>query len=224
MSTNKKDEDFSKFLALEVAKKERILNAAMKEFTAGYKNASTDNIVREAGISKGLLYHYFGTKGRLYDFLVDYAINTMQHEYIDLANVMQPDILESVWQLSLLKQELSLRYPAIFDFIANAYVDSTAPDSGIRLSRFKAIHANIMQQVYEHADYSLLREDIDAKKAIDIILWTLEGFAHTTAATESGENMGTNPRDNYDEYLTEFQKIIDILRQCFYRQKKEEES
>lgn len=42
-----------KIMSLAPDKRDRILNAAMKEFARGYKNASTDNIVRESGISKG---------------------------------------------------------------------------------------------------------------------------------------------------------------------------
>jgi AcrR family transcriptional regulator len=48
---------FSKFLSLDREKQDRILNAAIKEFALkGYKNASTNEIVREAEISKGLLF------------------------------------------------------------------------------------------------------------------------------------------------------------------------
>lgn len=220
MSNQDKIEDFQKFLVLDAEKRERILNAAMKEFTAGYKNASTDNIVKEAGISKGLLFHYFGTKERLYGFLVNYAIDTVQREYIDLVNLVQSDILESIWQLSLLKRDLSLHHPAIFDFAANAYVDSTAPDCGIRLSRVGEIQANIIAQVYASADHTLFRDDIDPKRAVDIILWSIEGFANSIVAAVPGESLGSAPRDNYDKYLEEFQEVIDVLRRCLY--KKEE--
>lgn len=52
-----------KFLELDKLKQDRIINAAMKEFALkGYKNASTNEIVKEAGISKGLLFHYFTNK------------------------------------------------------------------------------------------------------------------------------------------------------------------
>lgn len=54
---------FSKFLNLNPEKQDRILNAALKEFAQkGYQNASTNEIVKEAGISKGLLFHYFNNK------------------------------------------------------------------------------------------------------------------------------------------------------------------
>lgn len=44
-------------------KKERMINSALKEFSVNtFQKASTNTIVEEAGISKGLLFHYFGNK------------------------------------------------------------------------------------------------------------------------------------------------------------------
>ncbi|MDR2572521.1 MAG: TetR/AcrR family transcriptional regulator, partial [Oscillospiraceae bacterium] len=62
-----------KIMAMDPEKRDRVINAAMKEFRKGFKSACTDEIVREAGISKGLLFHYFGTKDGLYDFLLKNA-------------------------------------------------------------------------------------------------------------------------------------------------------
>jgi len=58
MGRGEKPAEIEKFLKLDDEKKDRILNAAMKEFRYGYVKASTDIIVKEAGISKGLLFHY----------------------------------------------------------------------------------------------------------------------------------------------------------------------
>jgi AcrR family transcriptional regulator len=52
-------------MQMEPEKRERVINAALMEFRHGFEHTSTDAIVREAGISKGLLYHYFGTNTRL---------------------------------------------------------------------------------------------------------------------------------------------------------------
>ena len=75
-----------------------------------------------------------------------------------------------------------------------------------------------MTQIYTHADLSLIRDDIDPKKAIDIMIWTLEGYANSTISVRPGENLGSAPRDNYDKYMEEFEEIIRILRKCFYKQ------
>lgn len=211
-------ENFQKFLSLPEEKRERIINAAMKEFLAGYKKASTDNIVREAGISKGLLFHYFGTKERLYNFLIDYSISVMQREYVDLINIIQPDILETVWQLSLLKRDLSNQFPDIFDFITNAFVDASAKNESTanNLAKFNAIQAEIFEGIYTHADTSLFRDDIDPQMAIQIMSWTMHGYGQSKANAVPGENIGANARENYEKYLEEFQEILNTLRKCFY--------
>ena len=61
-----------KFFDLKKDKQDRMINAALKVFALnGYKHASTDDIVKEAGISKGLLFHYFGSKAGVYEFIYE---------------------------------------------------------------------------------------------------------------------------------------------------------
>ena len=56
-----------RFYKLPEEKRERILEAAAKEFTAhGYDAASLNKILDEAGISKGAAYYYFDDKADLY--------------------------------------------------------------------------------------------------------------------------------------------------------------
>jgi len=211
-------EDNQKFMSLEEDKRERILNAAMKEFLGGFKKASTDNIVREAGISKGLLFHYFGTKENLYNFLVDYAVNTVQTEYIDLINIHQPDILDSIWQLSLLKQDLSKRFPTMFEFLTRVYVDDKDCPAKEHLVRFYAIQAKVMQDVYAHCDKSLFRDDIDPERTIEIITWAVAGYSQSKV-NQANANTGSigDVIKNYDAFLEEFKAYLEILRKCFYK-------
>jgi AcrR family transcriptional regulator len=56
-----------RFGKLSEKKRERILEAAAKEFSAhGYEGASMNHILEEAGISKGAAYYYFDDKADLY--------------------------------------------------------------------------------------------------------------------------------------------------------------
>lgn len=56
-----------RFNKLSAKKRERILEAAAKEFAAnGYDGASMNRILDEAGISKGAAYYYFDDKADLY--------------------------------------------------------------------------------------------------------------------------------------------------------------
>jgi len=208
--------EYDKFLALEPEKQERILNAAMAEFLNGYKKASTDNIVREAGISKGILFHYFGTKENLYNFLVDYAVETVQKEYLDLINTHQPDILDSIWQLSLLKGELSQRYPTMFEFLTRVYIDDKDCPAKVHLQRFYAIQAKMMQDIHAHCDKSLFKDDISPEKAIEIITWAVTGFSQSKVNMAGTDNLGAVIA-NYEEFLNEFKAYLEILRKCFYK-------
>ena len=65
-----------KFFDLKKEKQDRMINASLKIFALnGYRHASTDDIVAEAGISKGLLFHYFVNKLGLYTF---YAVRIIR--------------------------------------------------------------------------------------------------------------------------------------------------
>ena len=57
-------------------KRQKILQASLDEFAEhGYLNASTNRIVQAAGISKGLLFHYFGSKKKLFLYVLDHTID-----------------------------------------------------------------------------------------------------------------------------------------------------
>ena len=74
-----------KFFDLSMEKQDKIMNAALKVFTKNrYKHASTDVIIKEAGISKGLLFHYFTSKAGLYSFLYAYCVKYVQMERIQI--------------------------------------------------------------------------------------------------------------------------------------------
>ena len=79
-----------RFFDLNREKQDRIINAALRIFAQnGYRHASTDIIVKEAGISKGLLFHYFTSKLGLFSFLFDYSIKYMLFEFDHLISAKE---------------------------------------------------------------------------------------------------------------------------------------
>ncbi|MCL1981800.1 MAG: TetR/AcrR family transcriptional regulator, partial [Clostridiales bacterium] len=72
----------TKIELLEPQRRDVLLNAALKEFvTKGYDEASTNIIAKEAGISKGLMFHYVNSKKDLFFFVYDYFTDMMDREY-----------------------------------------------------------------------------------------------------------------------------------------------
>ena len=71
-----------RFFDLKKARQDQIINGAMRIFAEnGYKHASTDEMVAAAGISKGLLFHYFKSKKGTWLFLYEYCTRYMLLEF-----------------------------------------------------------------------------------------------------------------------------------------------
>jgi len=201
-------------MAMEAEKRDRVINAAMKEFSKGYKVACTDTIVREAGISKGLLFHYFGTKDGLYNFILKNACEVIYNEYLVLIDLEQKDIIEKVWQMMLLKMDLSYKHPALFEFLAKAYVELQENPNDEFTEFFNKTRSIAVEKALEDIDTSLFKDGIDAKKAVNIILWTLNGYS----TSQINPNMRMEDyQKEYERYIKELTEYISILRETLYK-------
>lgn len=66
------------FLNLQDDKKKKIIEKGIEIFTKySYAEASTNQITKELGISKGSLFSYFGSKKEFYLYLLDTCINQL---------------------------------------------------------------------------------------------------------------------------------------------------
>lgn len=68
--------------------------------------------------------------------------------------------------------------------------------------------------MYENIDYSKFREDIDIEKAVEILNWTMLGYA------EKGLKLRDkfeNKQSFVDFYSQEWRKYSDLLKDCFYK-------
>ena len=69
------------FEKLPAEKKEMILAAGIREFAQkSYKDVSTDVITKECGISKGLLFHYFGSKKEYYLYCLKQSLECLTED------------------------------------------------------------------------------------------------------------------------------------------------
>ena len=109
-------------------KRQKIIRASIEEFRKGYALASTNEIVRKAGVSKGLLFHYFGSKKNLFleVFKECAAIFQAQiFEHLDAGpDNMSDDVFERLTNLALVKLELYRDNIALGQFLISAIQDS----------------------------------------------------------------------------------------------------
>lgn len=206
---------YSNFLKLDEEKRQRILNAAMKEFARqGYKNASTDNIVKEAKISKGALFHYFKNKKSLFLFLYEYSLEIIRNEILMKINFEMTDIFDRRRQATLQKIEIYKIHPLIYEFVAIAYMDDSNEIKKDIQGKSKKLMVYGKSKLYEGIDTSMFREDVDVARAFEIINWTAEGV--TNKIMSQIKNV---PLDklNYDEMLNEMDIYMNMLKKMFYK-------
>lgn len=204
-----------KFMTMEEEKRQRVIDAALKEFSKGYMAASTDVIVKEAGISKGLLFHYFGSKRGLFLFLIRYALAIYFAEYEKIISDTH-DFLENIRIGSKLKMELSLQNPLVFGFMLKAYaaMQDVFPE-GLPEDMLNLTNTGMRQicQISNNGQ-TLFKEGIDSEKAQNIIIWTMNGFIDTLF--RYGDNVDAY-KAHYDELAKELDEYLQMLRKILYR-------
>ncbi len=206
---------YSKFFSLEPEKRERIINAALKEFARnGYEKASTNEIVKEAEISKGSLFNYFNNKKELYLFLLDYVVEVIDQIYAEV-DWNETDIFKRMKAIGLVKFKIYKKFPEAFNFLkAVAHEDATEVKSEIK-EIGEQIIASGFERGYQNIDFTKFRDDIDIQKTINIINWTILGFAEQQRdEVDSFEDVGLEVFDEWDDYF-------DIMKRCFYKEEGE---
>ncbi len=199
-------------LDVESSKKEKIINAAIVEFSKnGFEKASTNAIVKRAGVSKGLIYHYFENKQALYDYLIYYVFNLVMGEINDKLNFNEPDIFKRFKEVAMIKMEISYHHPSIYDVIPKFYEDKSYEEIKALAESFSP---NIYQRIFsENVDYSLFKDEVDVEKAMKIINWTIEKIG------EEGmqEMVSTQGKLDLDSYASKFDSYMQILKNAFYK-------
>ncbi len=201
---------------MEEYKRNLFLTASMNEFAInGYKKASTDKIVKEANLSKGLLFYYFGTKKDLYLFLFEYSMEIILKDYYSHVDILERDILKRLKKLLLLKMELTKKYPNIFEFVASAFYEKD-PSVASKISMDnKEIFIQAEKKLINNINLSLFKPEINPKLAIDIILFTFKGYSNLQG--EAGKKLEDYNKE-YPRYIKEIDEYIKTLKIAFYRE------
>lgn len=201
---------------MDLDKRERIINAAIKEFSLyPYDRASTNNIVKNAGISKGLLFHYFGNKRELYERLIGFVLNKLFTKITTQIDWDERDIFERIKATVLIKMKVGQTYPNMFEFIVKVLLDthtSNIEDVKILYEKYGIDIQNLLGDIYtKNIDFSVFRDPQTVSKCINIIRWTMERYAEEWLL-----KIDTINGVNYSEIGEELDAYVTILRGLCY--------
>ena len=198
-------------------KRDRVINAAIEEFARfPYEKASTNHIVEKAGISKGLLFHYFDNKQSLYEQLIGFVIDKMYRAVMDRIDWQETDLFERIKQLALVKLEISRTYPHMFDFLLQmlTYKKAGKVDDIIEIYKGYGIDfRQVNEDIYtRNVDFSRFRDPDTISEAINIVRWSLEKYGE-----EQLFRLGADARLSFEEAAAGMDRYMDIMKKSFYK-------
>lgn len=148
--------------------KERILNVAIEEFAQnGYKAASTNVICKKSNISKGLLYHYYNSKEKLYITVVRHVIDNFKRNIaINIKNSKKKGI-DYVEEYFDIKFKFFKENPLYSKIIVNLVIDNSIEKARELSSEYQNYNNNLIHDVIKNID---MNPKFDKEKAFELII------------------------------------------------------
>lgn len=200
------------FLNLPLEKQNKIIDAALMCFGAnGYKKTSVSDISAAAGISKALVFHYFGTKKALYLYLIDSCIHIIMNEVKEKFDNAVTDFFDRIKLATKIEISVMKKHPAIFFFLGSVYCEN---DDEVK-EDIKAILENSEGEslrskiAFEGTDTSNFKDDIDPKLVMKVLFLLTDG--HLSKMPKA--------RIDLDALSKEFDEYINLFKRNFYKEK-----
>lgn len=196
------------FLNLPVEKQTKIIDAALMSFGAnGYKKTSISDIAAAAGISKAMVFHYFGSKKELYYYLIDYSGDIIIKEISEIYDTNITDFFERIRVGTEIKMSVIKRHPGILSFVYSVYMEREEEvQDGIQIMLLKGEEFR-KKIAFDNMDTTKFKADVDPQLVLRMLTMLGEGFANNIGA---GKNL--------EEISREFEQYLQLLRKNLYKE------
>lgn len=204
--------------ALPDEKRKNILSAALTEFAEhGYLNASTNRIVKAAGISKGLLFHYFDSKKKLFLYVLDHTINHLMQKMSTYAVQLSGDFFEQLGQYSMIKMRLGIEEPEMYHILYDVYVNLPDDIKEDLMERYGQILSDTRKDFVMTMDETKLRDGITRETAVNLIIDFLDGYYQRNIEyfkTKTPDELLTS----FDDLKNDMMRYLDIIKKGLYKE------
>ncbi|NLY53777.1 MAG: TetR/AcrR family transcriptional regulator [Firmicutes bacterium] len=203
---------------MDAEKQKQILDAVIKEFAQhGYSNASTNRMVQEAGISKGMLFYYFKNKEELFRYALEYSIDYIAKEYVSKLDFSEPDFIARLTQITEAKLRAYLQNPLPFAFLANILqtnrdVKEMFPDLYRQLEEMSS---RKLKEMFMNVDTTLFRQDVAPRHIFNLIRWSVDGYSQELLAYLEGKSLLDL---DWGHHFAEYYEFLNVLKRVFYEE------
>ena len=203
-----------KFFTLPQERQDLIRNSAMVEFGGGsFKKTSADSIAKRAGVSKGLLFHYFKDKREMYLYLFQYAID----ECVEIFNrhilkntyFQETDFFLILEKGQKVKMDMVRRHPGLFRFVMRAYYERDSVLTPKLRKKLDDVLAQTTESFLARADLYKFKDGVDPRAVVRLLTLSAEGMLAETGACTAEE---------IETLFLEYQKYAQMLRQNLYKE------
>jgi TetR/AcrR family transcriptional regulator len=216
LSDNRKANRGDRLKGLPEEKRRKILDAAIAEFAEnGYDKASTNAIVKEAGIAKGLLFHYFGSKRNLYLLALQHAVDFYVDYFMKSLGKLPSDLLDRLMMWGELKLRMFAEHPVMYRMGVSAIQDVPPDLRAEATGIYSRTTERLMPLFLEGVDWSFLREGMDPMKALQFVMLAINGISEkflAVARTRPDRGLADLPAA-----LKEMEEFKEMLRYGLYK-------
>lgn len=200
------------FTQLPTEKQNRILNAAYDEFiSSGFLSASTNRIIKNAEISKGSLFNYFGSKEALYLFMIKRSNTRLFKQLEPILQDLSPDLIERLRAFATSYLDLYINEPREFKFLM------TLTEAGNR-----SIVEKLMKETRDENQEKMLlifsgidteRLNLDLPEVIKVITWVMTGLKEQILGQSE---LIDDPERFKEQFLQEMELLFRVLKDGVY--------
>lgn len=200
-----------KFFHLPPERQDLIRSSAMLEFGEGsFKKTSADAIAKRAGISKGLLFHYFKDKRELYLYLFQYALDVCVRQYmLKTYDLGETDFFLALEMGQKIKMDMVRRYPGLFRFVMRAYYEGDSVLSPKLRKELDSLLESTSRDFLARMDLYKFKDGVDPWEVIRLLTLAAEGMMVRTKAYTAEE---------IESLFAEYKKYADMLRTHLYKE------
>jgi TetR/AcrR family transcriptional regulator len=197
------------FFNLSVEKQTASIDAAMAAFGAtGYRKTSISDIAGAAGISKAMVFHYFGTKKGLYLYLIDYGVKLITNEIEQKFDRTITDFFDRILQASEIKVAILQKHPSALYFMTAVFYETNeevAEDIQETLKKGDDYRDHI---AFDGMDTSKFKEGVDVKLIMKMLYWMAEGYMDSVKGQKDF---------NIDTFFKDFKDSLHMMKANFYK-------
>ena len=150
-------------------------------------------------ISKGLWFHYFGSKEGIYTFVYDYSVKYMLLELSTVVDESVTDYFEMVRQIEQARARVRKNYPYLSDFLKAAECESDETMVQ-KTAAARQIYQERMDGLLKGAEIENIPDRARRERIKKMLAYSIEGIAREKRGADS------------DAVFREIKAYIDLVR------------